>query len=173
MRHAGGNTGKARLRPLQWLLLEWPKDQNEPYKYILSTLPKDTPIANLVSATYQRWRIERDYQDLKRDFGLRHYEERGGRGFHHYACLSIAANGFLMAERLIADTPVGGKKNFIECQIPAVSDDYLPRGSPAREAAREELDHDAASSPGSPTDRSPRAMTLLWQMSARLLCGTQ
>jgi hypothetical protein len=50
--------------------------------------------------------------------------------------LIIAAYGFLMAERLIADKPVGGKKNFIECQVPAVPEDCLPRGSPARAAAR-------------------------------------
>ncbi len=54
---------------------------------------------DLVSATCQRWRIERDYQDLKQDFGLGHYEGRGWRGFHHHASLSIAAYGFLMAER--------------------------------------------------------------------------
>jgi SRSO17 transposase len=34
------------------------------------TLPEDTPINELVSAAHQRWRIERDYQDLKQDFGL-------------------------------------------------------------------------------------------------------
>jgi SRSO17 transposase len=163
VRHAGGNVGKARLRPLQWLLIEWPKDQAEPCKYILSTLPEDTPIADLVSAAYQRWRIERDYQDLKQDFGLGHYEGRGWRGFHHHASLSIAAYGFLMAERLVADKPVGDKKNFIECQMPAVPDDYLPRGRTARAAARAQLDHDDASSPGSPTDRPTRAMPLLWQ----------
>lgn len=78
-----------------------------------------------VSATNQRWRIERDYRELKQDFGLGHYEGRGWRGIHHYACLSIAAYGFLMAERLIADKPVGGKKNFLERQVPAVPEDYL------------------------------------------------
>ena len=110
VRHAGGNAGKARLRPLQWLLIEWPAGDAQPSKYVLSTLPEDTPINELVSATHQRWRIERDYQDLKQDFGLGHYEGRGWRGFHHHAALSIAAYGFLMAERLIADKPVGGKK---------------------------------------------------------------
>jgi len=110
VRHAGGNTGKARLRPLQWLLIEWPQGDEEPSQYILSTLPEDTPIDDLVSAAYQRWRIERDYQDLKQDFGLGHYEGRGWRGFHHHASLSIAAYGFLMAERLLADKPVNGKK---------------------------------------------------------------
>jgi SRSO17 transposase len=129
VRHAGGNAGKARLRPLQWLLIEWPAGQAEPVKYVLSTMPEETPLNELVGATYQRWRIERDYQDLKQDFGLGHYEGRGWRGFHHHATLSIAAYGFVMAERLIADKPVGGKKNFIERQVPALPKDYVPRGS--------------------------------------------
>jgi hypothetical protein len=92
------------------MLIEWLEDQAEPCKYILSTLPEDTAITDLVSSAYQRSRIERDYEKLKRDFGLGHYEGRGWRGFHHHASLSIAAYGFLMAERLIADKPVGGKK---------------------------------------------------------------
>ncbi len=111
VRHAGGNAGKARLRPEQWLLIEWPADEDEPSKYFLSTLPESTPLNELISTANQRWRIERDYQDLKQDFGLGHYEGRGWRGLHHHAALCIAAYGFLMAERLTADKPVGGKKN--------------------------------------------------------------
>jgi SRSO17 transposase len=163
VRHAGGNAGKARLRPLQWLLIEWPANEVEPSKYVLSTLPEDTPLNELVSATHQRWRIERDYQDLKQDFGLGHYEGRGWRGFHHHASLSIAAYGFLMAERLIAGKPVGGKKNFIARQMPALPEDYIPRGSPARAAARGALDHDATTQPELSTDRSPRTVPLLRQ----------
>ena len=68
VRHAGDNFGKARLRPQQWLLIEWPADLEEPAKYCLSTLPESTPLNELVSAAHQRWRIERDYQDLKQDF---------------------------------------------------------------------------------------------------------
>lgn len=109
VRHAGGNTGKERLRPEQWLLIGWPASDDEPSKYFLSTLPEDTPINELVDVAHQRWRIERDYQDLKQDFGLGHYEGRGWRD-HHHAALSIAAYGFLMAERLVADKSVGGKK---------------------------------------------------------------
>ena len=109
VRHAGGNAGKARLRPEQWLLIEWPADQDEPIKYCLSTLPESTPLNELVSAAHQRRRIERDYQDLKQDFGLGHYEGRGWRGFRDHAALCIAAYGFLMAERLTADKPVGDK----------------------------------------------------------------
>jgi hypothetical protein len=47
-----------------------------------------------------RWRIERDYQDLKRDLGLGDYEGRGWRGFHHHASLAISAYDFLMAQQL-------------------------------------------------------------------------
>jgi SRSO17 transposase len=161
VRHAGGNSGKARLRPEQWLLIEWPANEAEPSKYVLSTMPEDTPISELVSIAHQRWRIERDYQDLKQDFGLGHYEGRGWRGFHHHAALSIAAYGFLMAERLVTDKSVGGKKNFVVRQMPALPEDYIPRGSPARAKARGKLDHDAAPAAELSADRPARAMSLL------------
>ena len=173
VRHAGGNAGKARLRPEQWLLIEWPATDAEPTKYVLSTLPEETSINELVSAAHQRWRIERDYQDLKQDFGLGHYEGRGWRGFHHHAVLSIAAYGFLMAERLVADKSVGGKKNFIERQVPAVPKNYIPRGSPARAAARGNLDHDTAPAPQLSADRSTWAVSLLRQGKRKVTLMTQ
>lgn len=141
VRHAGGKSGKARLRAQQWLLIEWPHGQAEPTKYFLSTLPETTSLNELVSAAHQRWRIERDYQDLKQDFGLDHYEGRGWRGFHHHAALCIAAYGFLMAERLTAEKPIGGKKNFAIRALPDLSKDYVPRGSPARSAPRTDVNH--------------------------------
>ena len=173
VRHAGGNSGKARLRPEQWLLIEWPTTDAEPSKYFLSTLPEETPINELVSVTHQRWRIERDYQDLKQDFGLGHYEGRGWRGFHHHAALSIAAYGFLMAERLVADKPVGGKKNFVARQVPALPKDYVPRGSPARAAARGDLDHDTAAQLELRADLAPRAVPLLRQSKRKATLVTQ
>ena len=173
VRHAGGNAGKARLRPEQWLLIEWPVSDAEPSKYFLSTLPEDTPINELVGVAHQRWRIERDYQDLKQDFGLGHYEGRGWRGFHHHGALSIAAYGFLMAERLVADKPVGGKKNFIERQVPVLPEDYIPRGSPASAAPRNELDHVAAPSAGLPADCSPRTVPMLRKSKRKATLMTQ
>jgi len=145
VRCAGGNVGRARLLPEQWLLIEWPADQAEPEKYYLSTLPETTALNDLVRTAHMRWRIERDYQDLKQDMGLGHYEGRGWRGFHHHASMSIAAYGFLMAQRLKAGGTSGGKKNFIERKMPAVPKDYVPRGSPTRTAPHIRFDHLVAS----------------------------
>jgi SRSO17 transposase len=92
-------------RAEEWLLIEWPEGEAEPTKYWLSTLPADISFARLVDLTNPRvkpggrWRIERDYQELKQELGLGHYEGRGWRGFHHHATLCIAAYGFLIAER--------------------------------------------------------------------------
>lgn len=110
---------------------------------------------------------------LKQDFGLGHCEGRGWRGFHRHASLSIAAYGFLMAERLIADKPVGGKENFIERQVPPLPEDYILRGSPARAAARGPFDHDIAVSPQLLTDRPSWAVPLLRQGKRKASLVTQ
>ena len=91
---------RAQQRPEQWALIEWPEGHKEPMKYWLCTLPQDMPIERMVLEAKMRWRIERDYQDLKQDLGLGDYEGRGWRGFHHHASLAVAAYGFLMAQQL-------------------------------------------------------------------------
>ena len=68
------------------------------------------PLNQLVSAAYQRGHVERAYQGLTQNFGLRHCEDRGWCEFHHHASPSITAYGLLMAERLIADKPVGSEE---------------------------------------------------------------
>ena len=80
----------AESRPEEWLLIEWPKGEREPTKYWLSTLPEDIALRRLVYFAKLRWRIERDYQELKQEVGLGHFEGRGWRGFHHHATLCIA-----------------------------------------------------------------------------------
>ncbi len=91
----------------------------------------------MVFVTKMLWRIEHDYQHLKQEFGLGHYEGRGWRGFHHHATLSIAAYGLLMAQRLKNHgNDVGRKINFAKLQVPALPKDYIPRGRPARAATR-------------------------------------
>jgi SRSO17 transposase len=81
----------AASRPEEWLLIEWPEGEKEPTKYWLSTLPKDVTFHRLVDLAKLRWRIERNYQELKQEVGLGHFEGRGWRGFHHHATLCIAA----------------------------------------------------------------------------------
>ena len=54
----------------EWFLIEWPAGESEPAKYWLSTLPADTPLGDLVDRAKLRWRIERDYQELKQEVGL-------------------------------------------------------------------------------------------------------
>ncbi len=115
-------------RPEEWCLIEWPADQPEPTKYFLSTLPPNISRRALVNATKLRWRIERDYQDLKQELGLGHYEGRGWRGFHHHATLCIAAYGFLLCER--GAFPPSGQHGAILIEEPPVPAGYRPRGSP-------------------------------------------
>jgi SRSO17 transposase len=134
---------RSQLRPQQWLLIEWPEGHREPMKYWLSTLPEDVPLQRMVLEAKMRWRIERDYQDLKQELGLGHYEGRRWRGFHHHASLSIAAYGFLMVQQL--RHPAGaGKKNAARRKEPALPTHYKPRGSPAHAAPRPIVHHDFA-----------------------------
>jgi hypothetical protein len=75
-----------------------------------------------------RWIIERDYQELKQELGLGHYEGRGWRGFHHHATLCIVAYGFLVAERsrFSPSAQVGN----LGLPTPEPPPDFRPRGSP-------------------------------------------
>jgi SRSO17 transposase len=173
VRHAGGNAGRARLHPEQWLLIEWPAGDAEPLKYFLSNLPAEAAINDLVATAHMRWRIERDYQDLKQELGLGHYEGRGWRGFHHHAALTIAAYGFLVAERLAAGATRGAKKNFIARQVPALPADYVPRGSPARAAARGRFHRDDSPSAQRSTHPSPRPLSALRSAKRKTTLVTQ
>lgn len=111
----------------EWLLIEWPKDEPEPTKYWLSTLPAATPLTELVRIAKLRWRIERDYEELKDEFGLNHYEGRKWRGFHHHATLCIAVYAFLMRERLFSPSGETGTKP--QLAVPPVPAGFRPRGA--------------------------------------------
>src|SRR5262245_17526764 len=114
----------------EWLLIEWPSDEPEPTKYWLSTCPKDIAIDELVDLAKLRWRIERDYQELKQEVGLGHYEGRGWRGLHHHITLSIAAYGFLISER--ESIPPSAPRKTLLRPPPALPEGWRPRGSPAQ-----------------------------------------
>ena len=111
----------------EWLLIEWPQGEDEPTKYWLSTVAQDISFRDLVDLAKLRWRIERDYQELKQEVGLGHYEGRGWRGFHHHATLCIAAYGFLISERETIPPSAQASATFLS--KPAVPDSYRPRGS--------------------------------------------
>jgi SRSO17 transposase len=113
-----------RPRAEEWLLIEWPEHEAEPAHYWLSTLPPKLSFKDLVATVKMRWRIERDYCELKQELGLGHYEGRNWRGFHHHASLCIAAYGFLMLERLSSI-----KKNTARLKAPPVPQSFRPRGS--------------------------------------------
>ncbi len=123
----GHNRLLPELLSREWLLIEWPDGEAEPTKYWLSTLPAGIGLRRLVDLAKLRWRIERDYQELKQEVGLGHYEGRGWRGFHHHATLSIAAYGFLIAEQ--ATIPPSGPRPATLFQTPALPEGYRPRGS--------------------------------------------
>lgn len=161
------------VREPEWLLIEWPKGDTEPLKYWLSTLPEEVPLKRMVFEAKMRWRIERDYQDLKQDLGLGHYEGRGWRGFHHHASLSIAAYGFLLAQRLRHPDEIGGKKNSAQRQKPALPTHYKPRGSPPGAAPRPILDHELANAYRIAAGTKSPAMSMLPTGSRRTSLLTQ
>ena len=99
VRPAHDDARRSEPAPEEWLLIEWPEGEAEPDHYWLSTLPADISLERMVDQAKLRWRIERDYLELKQEVGLGHYEGRGWRGFHHHATLCVAAYGFLISEK--------------------------------------------------------------------------
>jgi SRSO17 transposase len=146
----------------QWLLIEWPRETKTPAKYWLSNLPQDIAFDKLVDIAKLRWRIERDYQELKQELGLGHYEGRGWRGFHHHATLCIAAYGFLISER--ETIPPSGPRSAAPFAHIAIPESYRPRGAAAApRATRAQFDSNHAPALGHCTRRTAAAMSLLRQ----------
>ena len=133
VRPAGRDYERAEPHAEEWLLIEWPRGEAEPSKYWVSTLPPETKLKPLVKMAKHRWIVERDYEELKQELGLGHYEGRGWRGFHHHATLCIAAYGFLIAERTrFSPSACVGNLGLSAPQQPP---DFRPRGSRSSRAA--------------------------------------
>jgi SRSO17 transposase len=147
------------LRPQEWLVIEWPEGEKEPTKYWLSTLPEDIGFERLVELAKLRWRIERDYQELKQELGLGHYEGRGWRGFHHHASLCLAAYGFLIAERVRIPPSGSAAPKLKAIGLPT---GYRPRGaSDPTGAARPKLNRHHAPEAHRGPGPKPREMSVL------------
>jgi len=87
-------------------LLEWPESEKEPIKYFFCDLPADYSLRRLVRLAKCRWKIEQDYQQLKEELGLDHYEGRSWQAWHHHVTLAMMAHAFLTLETLRS------KKNY-------------------------------------------------------------
>jgi SRSO17 transposase len=118
---------RRRPRPAEWLLAEWPENEPKPTKFWLSTVPENTSLEEIVSLVMLRWRIERDYEELKSEIGLDQYEGRNWRGFHHHGVLCIAAYCFLAAERARLSPP----QPLAFLRPARLPKGFKPRGSPA------------------------------------------
>jgi len=157
VRPASRDHKRTEPHPVEWLVVEWPEGEAEPTKYWLSTLPEDTPLTVLVDLIKLRWRIERDYQELKSELGLAHFEGRGWRGFHHHASLCIAAYGFLILER--SAFPPSARWRREKPAFPS-----RPRSSRAADpsrAPRRELDRDDAQATDDRPGEIPLSMPML------------
>ena len=152
-----------RPRAEEWLIIEWARDADEPAHYWLSNLPRDMQWQPMVDTLMGRWRIERDYQDLKQELGLGHFEGRNWRGFHHHASLCIAAYGFLVLERLLS----GAKKNFARFKTPALPTDFRPRGAGTNAAPRALVDRNVSLPPRARSRQNSDPMPLLRPQSVR------
>jgi SRSO17 transposase len=82
-----------------WLLIEWPREETMPTKYYLCDLPAGISLRRLVTVTRGRWRIEQDYQQLKEELGLDHFEGRSWTGWHPHVTLVMLAHLFLRREQ--------------------------------------------------------------------------
>lgn len=127
VRPAHRDTRRSTPWPVQWLLIEWPEGHNKPSHYWLSTAVESAALEDLVRLVQVRWRIERDFQELKDEIGLDHYEGRGWRGFHHHGVLCIAAYAFLAAERARLSPPL--PVSFL--QAAPLPEAFRPRGAAA------------------------------------------
>jgi SRSO17 transposase len=132
-----------RGRPEETLLIEWPEGEAGPTKYWLANVEKNISFGALVDFAKMRWRIERDYQELKQEIGLGHYEGRSWPGFHHHGTLCIAAYGFLISEQELI--PPSAPRTARVLEKLAISNSYRPRGAAdPTPASCSQLDRNAA-----------------------------
>lgn len=89
-----------RVAPEVWLLCQRDLGETPETKYYLVNLPITASLKSLVRLTHQRWAIEQQYQELKTELGLDHFEGRSYPGWHRHVVLAAVAYAFLQQERL-------------------------------------------------------------------------
>jgi SRSO17 transposase len=88
-----------RLAPEVWLLCERALGGSDRTKYYLVHLPATASLRSLVRLTHQRWAIEQQYQELKDELGLDHFEGRTLPGWQRHVVLTALAYTWLQHER--------------------------------------------------------------------------
>jgi len=88
-----------RLAPEVWLLCERDLGAEPRAKYYLVNLPPTASLRALVRLAHQRWAIEQQYQELKDEIGLDHFEGRTFPGWERHVVLTAIAYSFLQSER--------------------------------------------------------------------------
>jgi SRSO17 transposase len=88
-----------RLAPEVWLLCERELAGGDRARYYLVDLPSTASLRALVSLAHQRWAIEQQYQELKDEIGLDHFEGRSLPGWQRHVVLTAIAYSFLQIER--------------------------------------------------------------------------
>jgi SRSO17 transposase len=89
-----------RVAPEVWLLCQRDLGETPETKYYLVNLPITASLKALVRLAHQRWAIEQQYQELKTELGLDHFEGRSYHGWHRHVVLTAVAYAFLQQERL-------------------------------------------------------------------------
>ena len=139
------------------LLIEWADGAAAPSKFWLANLSKATARKRLVRLAHIRWRVERDYEDLKQELGLDHYEGRGYVGWNHHVSVCLAAFAFLLRERALGFPPGGP---HLQAFRPSTTQ-VRPRGSAsAAGTSYPELS-------GNHPDRNPGSGATAWSRPAK------
>lgn len=88
-----------RLAPEVWVLFERDLGPTHRVKAYLVALPPTASVRALVRLAHQRWAIEQQYQELKDELGLDHFEGRSFQGWHRHVVLTALAYAWLQHER--------------------------------------------------------------------------
>jgi SRSO17 transposase len=88
-----------RVAPEVWLLCQRDLGATPDTKYYLVNLPATASLKTLVRLAHHRWAIEQQYQELKSELGLDHFEGRSFPGWHRHVALTAVAYAFLQRER--------------------------------------------------------------------------
>ncbi len=95
-----------------WLLMEREASEKSGFKFYLSSLKQSTSLRTLVWTAKLRWRIERDYQDMKQQLGLDQYEGRQWGGLHRHLAMVALVHAFLALHR--EDFSPGIEGDFVD-----------------------------------------------------------